>query len=73
VLGAERLAEVFEPRIGALADTKLETVKSPLTTTGEDLTSLNDIDPLQQLLRVWRAQGMSRPRMPACCPRGPGR
>ena len=43
VLGAERLAEVFEPRIGALADTKLETVKSPLTTTGEDLTSLNDL------------------------------
>jgi len=42
-LGAERLAEVFEPRIGALADTKLETVKSPLTTTGEDLTSLNDL------------------------------
>jgi len=42
-LGAERLAEVFEPRIGALAGTKLETVKSPLTTTGEDLTSLNDL------------------------------
>ena len=35
--------EVFEPRIRALAGTKLETVKSPLTTTGEDLTSLNDI------------------------------
>ena len=42
-LGAERRAEVFEPRIGALAGTKLETVKSPLTTTGEDLTSLNDL------------------------------
>jgi methionine sulfoxide reductase catalytic subunit len=42
-LGAERLAEVMNPRIGALAGTKLETVKSPLTTTGEDLTTLNDI------------------------------
>ena len=37
------MAEIFEPRIGALAGTKLETVKSPLTTTGEDLTSLNDL------------------------------
>jgi sulfoxide reductase catalytic subunit YedY len=42
-LGAERLAEVFSPRRAALADTKLETVKSPLTTTGEQLTSLEDI------------------------------
>jgi sulfoxide reductase catalytic subunit YedY len=42
-LGAERVAEVFEPRIGAQAGTKLETVKSPLSTTGEDLTSFNDI------------------------------
>ncbi len=42
-LGAERLAEVFSPRTGALAGTKLETVKSPLTTTGEELTSLEDI------------------------------
>ncbi len=42
-LGAERLAEVFSPRIGALAGTKLETVKSPLTTTGEQLTSFQDI------------------------------
>jgi sulfoxide reductase catalytic subunit YedY len=37
-VGAERLAEMFSPRIGALAGTKLETVKSPLTTTGEELT-----------------------------------
>jgi sulfoxide reductase catalytic subunit YedY len=43
VLGAERLAELVSPRIGALAGTKLETVKSPLTTTGEQLTSYNDI------------------------------
>ncbi len=43
VLGAERIEEIFEPRIGALAGTKLDTVKSPLTTTGEDLTSLNDL------------------------------
>jgi sulfoxide reductase catalytic subunit YedY len=42
-LGAERVAGVISPRVGALADTKLETVKSPLTTTGEDLTSFNDI------------------------------
>jgi len=42
-IGAERLAELVSPRIGALAGTKLETVKSPLTTTGEDLTSLNDL------------------------------
>jgi sulfoxide reductase catalytic subunit YedY len=42
-LGAERLAEMISPRIGALAGTKLETVKSPLSTTGEELTSLNDI------------------------------
>ena len=43
VLRAERLAEMFEPRIDALAGTKLETVKSPLTTTGEELTSFQDI------------------------------
>ncbi len=42
-LGAERLAEVFSPRIGALAATRLQTVKSPLTTTGEQLTSFEDI------------------------------
>ena len=43
VLGADRLAEMISPRIGAFAATKLETVKSPLTTTGEQLTSLEDI------------------------------
>src|ERR1035438_8422698 len=42
-LGAERLAEIVSPSLGALAATKLETVKSPLTTTGEDLTSLKDL------------------------------
>jgi methionine sulfoxide reductase catalytic subunit len=42
-LGAERLAQVFSPGIAALAGTKLETVKSPLTTTGEQLTSLEDV------------------------------
>jgi len=42
-MGMERVVEVVSPRIGAEAGTKLETVKSPLTTTGEDLTSLNDI------------------------------
>ncbi len=42
-LGADRLAEVFSPSIAARAGTKLETVKSPLTTTGEQLTSYQDI------------------------------
>jgi methionine sulfoxide reductase catalytic subunit len=42
-LGADRLADLIAPRIGALADTKLQTVPSPLTTTGEQLTSLADI------------------------------
>jgi len=42
-LGAERLADVISPGTGALAATKLETVPSPLTTKGEDLTSLNDL------------------------------
>ena len=56
-LGVERLAEFFDPRTAALADTKLQTVKSPLTTTGEDLTSLERPHPLQQLLRVRRGEG----------------
>src|SRR5580693_668253 len=44
IAGADRLAEVFSPRTHALADdTKLQTVKSPLTTTGEQLTSLQDV------------------------------
>jgi sulfoxide reductase catalytic subunit YedY len=42
-LGLERLADVVSPRLSALADTKLETVKSPLSTTGEELTTLADI------------------------------
>jgi sulfoxide reductase catalytic subunit YedY len=42
-LGADRLAEVFSPRISALAGTKLQTVKSPLTTTGEELTTMKDL------------------------------
>jgi sulfoxide reductase catalytic subunit YedY len=43
VLGADRLAQIISPRIGAFAGTKLQTVKSPLSTTGEQLTSLQDI------------------------------
>jgi len=43
VASAGRLAEIVSPRISALAGTKLETVKSPLTTTGEQLTSLDDV------------------------------
>jgi sulfoxide reductase catalytic subunit YedY len=41
--GAGRLADIVSPRIDAHAGTKLETVKSPLSTTGEQLTSLEDI------------------------------
>ena len=42
-LGLDRLAEVVSPSARAFAGTKLETVKSPLTTTGEQLTTLEDI------------------------------
>jgi len=42
-LGANQLAEVFSPSIRARAGTKLQTVKSSLTTTGEDLTTYDDI------------------------------
>jgi sulfoxide reductase catalytic subunit YedY len=42
-LGADRLTDVIEPRTGAMAGTKLQTVKSPLTTTGEQLTSYEDV------------------------------
>jgi len=42
-LGAERVSRLISPGTEALAGTKLQTVKSGLTTTGEDLTSLNDV------------------------------
>jgi sulfoxide reductase catalytic subunit YedY len=42
-LGLDRAAEIVSPSLGAHAGTKLETIKSPLTTTGEELTSLNDV------------------------------
>ena len=42
-LGAERVAEMVAPGAYALADTALKTVPSPLTTTGEQLTSLEDV------------------------------
>jgi len=42
-LGAARLADMISPRIRAQAGAKLDTVKSPLSTTGEELTSLEDI------------------------------
>src|SRR3954470_6809863 len=42
-LGLDRLADVISPRTRALAGTKLDTIKSPLSTTGEQLTSLEDI------------------------------
>jgi len=44
ILGADRLANVLSPRTHVLADdTKLQTVKSPLSTTGEQLTTFEDI------------------------------
>ena len=42
-LGAGRLTQLVAPSLRAQAGTKLQTVKSPLTTTGEELTSLEDI------------------------------
>ena len=42
-VGAERLASILEPSDRVLASTQLQTVKSPLTTTGEQLTSRQDI------------------------------
>ena len=42
-LGLNRIAELISPSIGAFADTKLQTVPGKLTTTGEQLTSLQDI------------------------------
>lgn len=42
-IGLEQVADVIAPRTDAHASTKLETVKSPLSTTGEQLTSYADI------------------------------
>ncbi len=42
-VGADRVADLISPRTSALAGTKLETVKSPLSTTGETLTTYQDI------------------------------
>ncbi|HET7104337.1 MAG TPA: protein-methionine-sulfoxide reductase catalytic subunit MsrP [Terracidiphilus sp.] len=42
-LGAGSLAEVISPSARVLAATKLQTVHSPLTTTGEELTPYKDI------------------------------
>ena len=42
-LGAQRVSRLISPGIDVFAGTKLQTVKSGLTTTGETLTSLNDI------------------------------
>jgi sulfoxide reductase catalytic subunit YedY len=42
-VGVERLAELIRPSKTAHAATKLQTVPSPLTTTGETLTSYQDI------------------------------
>lgn len=43
ILGVERLGQMISPSVGAHAGTRLQTVKSPLTTTGEPLTSLQNI------------------------------
>lgn len=42
-VGIDRAAELVSPSTAAFAGTKLETVKSPLSTTGEQLTSYQDI------------------------------
>ena len=42
-VGAERLAHIVGPSQAVHAGTKLQTVKSPLSTTGETLTSYQDI------------------------------
>jgi sulfoxide reductase catalytic subunit YedY len=42
-LAVTRLAQLVSPSARVFADTKLQTVKSPLTTTGEQLTSLQDV------------------------------
>jgi sulfoxide reductase catalytic subunit YedY len=42
-LAGERLEKVLHPRTNVEAGTKLQTVKSPLSTTGETLTSYQDI------------------------------
>ena len=42
-LGAEKLGEILAPSQSVHADSKLQTVKSPLSTTGEELTTLQDI------------------------------
>jgi sulfoxide reductase catalytic subunit YedY len=42
-LGAERLAHIVHPTQAVHAGTKLQTVKSPLSTTGETLTTYQDI------------------------------
>jgi len=44
IIGAERIADLLSPDTTVLADaTKLQTVKSPLSTSGEQLTSFEDI------------------------------
>lgn len=43
VLAADRLGQLVSPRTTVRAGTKLQTVSSPLTTTGEQLTSYDDI------------------------------
>jgi sulfoxide reductase catalytic subunit YedY len=42
-LGADRISDILTPSDRAYAASKLETVKSPLSTTGEELTSFKDI------------------------------
>jgi methionine sulfoxide reductase catalytic subunit len=42
-LASERLKQLISPAVGVKAGTPLETIKSPLSTTGEALTPLQDI------------------------------
>ena len=59
------------PAPSVLADTKLQTVKSPLTTTGEQLTSLQDITHYNNYLRVRRAEEISPPKNAGALPTRP--
>jgi len=66
-MGVERLVEVFSPRVAAQAGTKLNTVKSPLTTTGEQLTSFEDITHYNNFYEFGVEKDQPR-RTPGACP-----
>jgi len=56
-LAANRIADLISPAQTVEAGTKLETVKSPLTTTGETLTSYKDITTYNNFYEFGTAKG----------------